>query len=485
MKPARFPRGTVLARSVQMTKLRSFVTWGVLSVSVVACGSNGNRGLTFVDGGAGHPASGSDGAAGAGGAEDAGGAEVSPCGAHLASSIPYVSTAGPSGGSYEGPAVVERSTSKELTLTFTLPMGVAGALPLHATISGLGATPLFTPGAKVWLKKNPAGDPSRTSPFGPVAGQSFSVYDKSGGRLLFGASDRVAGVLPSVPAANECTAPYDDGCGTGTITYRSTEVLGDSSIVIADAETRVVPVGGFDYDVTVTWRTFDVAASSRCADYFGPPGGMAMDVRARDLASLASKLATVALPVCARGNADQPTASFTLFEVSTRQAFEGPVVYVKRGRSSDTECFQFDPTSLPHDKPPVPMLEICVSPGLFKEPAVGQTLWASVPSYVVATLRTAQTGPLLLAAVNAIAGDPSAQQAIAPTLGVGVETRSGCAYALDEEGKETVRLQDLVFATTPPVVVASDTRSVVAIAGKDYDVWVTGLSGYRLTLAPH
>jgi hypothetical protein len=259
---------------------------------------------------------GSTGGLGTGGSAAVGGtggtSGANACGTHdrFGPSL-AVYTIGSAGGSpYDGPAIVEGSTNDELLLYFVLTgatggtggTGPDGGLPasnqaMHASIIGLDPMPLLPPGAKLWLSKDPAGKQETDVLMYGIAPWSISVRNRQGGDLLFGAARndfnaaaspvRIGAVTPDCTAANV----NPSGCTPGaSVTYSSVEVEGDAPVVIHDSVPGTVTLGGIEYDVRATAQKLS-AAGVTCMDYHSwDDSGVALDVRAKNLAALVAAL---------------------------------------------------------------------------------------------------------------------------------------------------------------------------------------------------
>src|SRR4051812_27901372 len=146
-------------------------------------GNAGSGGPAF--GGTGGGAAGTTGAAGSTGDNDAG---SMACGTHASRAWPSlaITTDGAGGASYDGPATIEGSTATTVTITFAPASGEAAR---HSTITGLSPMPQFSPGSNVWLSQIPIAQPPypNAASGGPIP-WAFSVRDRQGGRLLFGAT---------------------------------------------------------------------------------------------------------------------------------------------------------------------------------------------------------------------------------------------------------------------------------------------------------
>ncbi|HET6284430.1 MAG TPA: hypothetical protein VFH73_25965 [Polyangia bacterium] len=418
--------------------------------------------------------------------DDAAPADAGVCGAHGTFGPKLsVSTVGPRAGRYEGPALVERSTATELVLTFQpAGGGTANALPMHAKITELSPMPRLPIGAKVWLSKVPAGEAvSRgTFPFPPLPPWSISVRERQGGRLLFGAAHNPSNEVPSPIALGAvkpyCTTASPDMCLQGvSVTYATVDVTGDRTVAVHDSETSIVPIGGFDYDVRVTAQELTFSADAApCLDY-SPSTGVSVDVRARDLGTLIKTLEVSAPPACSEGNADFEGAIFEIANVNFNTGYVGPAVYSHRVDN----YFLFSVTGLTSLTGSPPMLQILAA-GLLKEPCAGEEFWASLTFGKwgsVAALRGPQRGPLLLASVAFARApfDATTASALAQALGVAADAQEHCPYASSDSpyaSNGVLSLWDVVFQTTPPVRVASQSAGMVPIAGRDYNAWVSG-----------
>ena len=218
-----------------------------------------------------------------------------------------VRTIGSAGGDpYDGPAIVEGSTSQELRLYFVLTgatggtggTGPDGGLPvgnqeIHVSITGLDPMPLLASGAELWLSKNPAGNQESEVLMYGIAPWSLSARNRQGGDLLFGAArnqfDTAASPVRIGTVTPDCTAldvdPYSCTPGAST-TYSSVEVEADTPVVIHDSVPGTVTLGGIEYDVRATVQQL---SSTRvvCMDHHDSDySGVALDIRAKNLADL-------------------------------------------------------------------------------------------------------------------------------------------------------------------------------------------------------
>lgn len=405
-----------------------------------------------------------------------------------------VQTIGSAGGDpYDGPAIVERSASDKLILYFVLPgatgstggTGPDGGLPagsqdIHATITGLDPMPLLAPGAKLWLSKNPAGNQESDVLMYGIAPWSISVRNRQGGDLLFGAARnqfdaaaspvRIGAVTPDCTAANV----NPSGCTPGaSVTYSSVEVEGDTPVVIHDSVPGTVTLGGIEYDVRATVQKLS-AAGAVCSDYHSSDdSGVALDVRAKNLADLVAALEVGDPPSCGEGNDPDRSTYFSMTEVSVSTTYEGPVFYL--GRDSyfpATYDFSIPGLSSETGSPPVLMIEGATP--ILSEPTVGQEFWLSFRNLDLQALREAEQGPVILAQ----SGSADAVPQLADLLGITVSAEATCTYAAPS------LLWDAAFETNPPVRVKSGTTGTLDIGGRSYGAWVWGLDALTITIYP-
>jgi hypothetical protein len=426
-------------------------------------------------GGAGQGGAGQGGVGPDGGAGSTGGTGVKMCGDRSSAVYDQSAYYGAFNSlSYDGPAIVERSPSSDTwnELVLALPPaaadGGAGALPLHVRISGLPTKATFPLGARVWLTKSAP----PTFGFGPAKPWSYTVRDKQDGRLLFAGGWNVAPTL-FAPLTFDHETPtctdtaYDDGCGMGTATYSSVDVHGDTTATIDDGQSATVRAGGVDYTVEIMSRNIYVMPTNRCGDYFGPYTGFAANAAVKDTTPLAGTFDVGAPIACGLENADQKQVGFSLYEIDSGTPYDGKVVYAKkRVQPGGLDCFDFTTTLTGADGAPA-LMEFCVSPGLFPEPAVGQALWATTKGYQLATLKSSQGGPLLLATVDqSVPFDATTKADLAAILGVPVDARQRCPYAAG------FTLWETTFGTTSPVVLGPSGHATPTIGSKTYDAWM-------------
>jgi hypothetical protein len=402
----------------------------------------------------------------------------SVCGKHdgFGPAIISVDVAGPAGGVYDGPAVVERSTADGLILYFES-SATDGGPPTawHAKLSVPDTVPTMPLGTKVWLSKHPAGN-LNVPPYQRQPGWWLSVREHEAGTLLFGAAMDESSVTEPIAAtvgAATCT-DHNPLCSSpeATITYQVVEVQGDVPVTIEDSQVATVAIAGVPYQVRVTAHR-ESAPSFGCGiDYFPEnAGGLALDVQAQDLKARIANLEQGAPPSCAQGNAPSIDAGFELYGVSASTRYDGPVVYEHQVGSSS---WMFSVPGLT----PVPVeLGVQLRGVPFVEPPVGTKLWATLPQIAIGALRESQQGPLIVASAYTLSAplqEPAASQ-LAQIFGVAVSAAKSCDYAapVDEGGSPTT-LWDLAFDTVPPVRVQSGELGKVQLGGKDYAVWVWG-----------
>ncbi len=406
-------------------------------------------------------------------------AAANKCGVRNYSSSAGVTVLGPDNVlPYEGPAIVERSVPNDLILAFT-PTGAA--TPAHARLFSL--PPKFSSlpvGAKVWIAKS--ADPPFLS-FGPALPAWFTLRDKKDGHFFMASgADAAAALYAPFTFDNKkatCTGPFDDQCASGTATYSSVDVHGDSTVAIEDGHTGTVPAGGVAYDVNIVSKTV-ANPIVRCGDYFGPDERFGVDIKAKDPASLVATLEMGPPIACALDNAEQKDVTFTFFDGSVN--YDDKIVYTKRCPTDGDDCFLFNLT-LPDANGAPSVVQILASPGLFPEPPAGQELWLT-NSDAATALRGPNHGPLLLVQVKAaVPFDAATKTEVASVVGFAVDTRDRCRYS---DNSSQTRLWDVTLATTTPVVVRPYGHSTATIGGRDFDAWMWEDSGrVGLTLAAH
>lgn len=471
----------------------SVVIWFGIGLGVAACQSELHTG----NGGPGDAATTAGGVAGATVGGTGGTSGSSGCGTHdrfgpkLA-----VGTVGSAGGdSYDGPAIVERSTSKELLLYFVLPGATGGTggtgpdsgLPastqdIHATITGLDPMPLLPPGAKLWLSKSPAGNQESGVLMYGIAPWSISVRNRQGGDLLFGAARNEFNVAASPvqigAVTPDCTAANvnPSGCTPGaSVTYSSVEVEGDPPVVIHDSVPGTVTLGGIEYDVRATAQKLS-AAGVTCEDYHSSDdSGVALDVQAKNLADLVAALEVGDPPSCGEGNDPDRWTSFEMTGVDVGATYEGPVFYLGRD-SYYPDAYDFSIPGLPGSTGSPSVLIIGNATPILSEPAVGQEFWLSFRDLDLQALREAQQGPVVLAQFWE-SGSADAFSQLAELLGITVSAEARCTYA-------ATLLWDAVFGTSPPVRVRSGTTGTLDIGGRSYGAWVWGFGTLSITIYP-
>jgi hypothetical protein len=275
---------------------------------------------------------------------------------------------------------------------------ISNGMPAHATVDGLNPMPLLSAGTKLWLSAT-ATVSNRCGVVGEsLLGRSFSVRDRQGGTLLFGAAtnqfDAPASPVQVGAGTPICTAEgiNPDGCSPGsTVTYSSVILAGDTPVVARDSEAATVSLDGVAYDVRVTAQQ-RTGGTVTCADYCGF-GGVALDVQATHLTDLIAGLEVGAPPACGQGNDPERDLFFGLYGVPLGSTYEGSVTYKGRYASDPTE-YDFAAAGLVGTAGAPTGLEIGGAEQLLPEPAVGQSFWLSYPSFRTQALRVAEQGPL-------------------------------------------------------------------------------------------
>jgi hypothetical protein len=369
---------------------------------------------------------------------------------------------------FDGPAIVERSASKELVLAYA-----PAPLPSHLSIVGLTRTPKLPLGTKVWLSMGIHSGPA-TAPFpGGVPKYWLAVHDREGGHLLLGAGysppPSLLAPLTFADGRVTCSGSYSDYCGSGTATYSSVAVHGDATVFVDDGQTRTVRADGLEYEVAVMSRTIELTnRSPGCA---GPGDGFAVDVQAKDLSSLGATLDVGPPIACARGNAEVESVAFSLSEIASGTPYDGPVVYKDRRVSGASECFTFT-TELEVGAGRFAPIEFCAPPGRFRQPTVGQEFWATTTSFRLGALKSPNGGTLLLgtAFLDTSLKEPTGAQ-LESVLGIRVQPRVKCTYATKPDGSKS-SLWEVVLGETAPVVVETSGHALVSIGTGTYDVWM-------------
>jgi hypothetical protein len=307
--------------------------------------------------------------------------------------------------------------------------------------------------------------------FGPAKPWSYSVRDKKDGRLLlasgWGVATTLFAPLTFDHQSTTCSGAYDDGCGSGSATYSSFDVHGDSTVTIDDGQSATVRAGGVDYAVELMSKNIEISAfSDRCADYSGPYTGFGVNAAIEDTTPLVGTFDVGAPIACALENADLKQVNFSFYDVDFNTAYDGKVVYAKRGQPGGNDCFDFTTTLTGADGTPA-LMEFCVSPGLFTEPTVGQAFWATTTGWQLGALKSSNGGQVLLAAVNqSVPFDTTAKADLAAVLGVPVDARQRCPYAAG------YALWETTFGTTSQVILGPSGHATPTIGGKSYDAWM-------------
>jgi hypothetical protein len=367
---------------------------------------------------------------------------------------------------YDGPAIVERSTERELLLSIEQESG--DVTTLHVGLTGLTPMPLLARGTKLWLAKNPLPDPPFSFVDAPAV--SVSVRDVQDGTLLFGAAyedfSSVASPVGISDVTPLCTVPTSNTCLLGgTVTYSSVTVAGDTPVVVKDGESGVIALNGEPYDVWVTAREEKADGLASCPDYL-PVSGVAVYVQSARLAELVPTLEVGPGPACGHGNDPDVSLYFGFYGASTGMMHEGVVTYA--GPDIDRpDAYVFEvPGLVSFTEKPV-MLSIAGAVALMPEPELGQEFWLSFPGPDAHALRESEGGPVVLAQSWGGQGYDAAGT-LGNLLGVEVSLEETCAYA------PPIPLLETVFATEPEVRVASGTTETLVIGGRTYRVWALG-----------
>jgi hypothetical protein len=434
--------------------------------SEMAGGTSGVAGTAGASGGV----AGTAATAGTAGAGNAGAAGTGECGPRdvLPPSL-WSGTLEPDGvvlePSYDGPAIVERSTEMELLLS--LEQGSGDVPTLHVSLSGLMPMPLLARGTKLWLAKNPLPDPPFSFVDAPAV--SVSVRDSEDGTLLFGSAyDDFSSVASPVGISDVtplCTVPTPNTCLMGgTVTYSSVTVAGDTPVVVEDGDSGVIALNGEPYDVWVTAREEKINGLPACPDYI-PASGVAVYVQATRLEELLATLEVGPGPACGQGNDPDVSLYFGFYGVSAGTTHEGVVRYV--GPDIDRpDAYLFEVPGLVSLTDQPARLSIAGAVALMPEPELGQEFWLSFPGLNAQALRESEGGPVVLAQSWGIEGD--APGTLGNLLGVEVTLEETCAYT------PSIPLLETVFATEPEVRVASGTAGTLVIGGRTYGVWAWG-----------
>lgn len=418
------------------------------------------------------------------------------CGTHAGfGSQLEVSTLGPSeGGPFDGPAVVERSTSADISLYFEqLSPNDSAAVVRRMKLTGLNPMPRLPVGSRVWLSKDRAGAATTLPPYQRTPGFAWTLRTEEGGAVLMGAavnSTSAAAPVSLSEREDSCSDPHPPYCfseveGDAQMIYESVLVEGDVPLRLEDSGSGVVMLDGRPYDVRVSASHMAVGQSTTCAADFFPAnyGGLAVDVRARDWDELVAGLPQAEPLACVQGNDLAVTEFFSLLGVGASTRYEGVVTYQQKEAIASRQPFE----RLTFGTPDLPSLgdygsgfSLELTPGIFREPELGAALWVSFPSLDVQSLRESEHGPLLLATASylsmPLAGAQEQQLELA--LGVPVHAEERCGYVAEAGySQEPVALWDLVVETDPPVLAKSGERTKVEIEGRDYVMWVWG-EGY-------
>jgi hypothetical protein len=363
------------------------------------------------------------------------------------------------GATYDGPAVVERSTALDLVVAITLDPASGGAGgasttsagTTHVSLTGLDPMPIMPLGSQVWLSGNLDGPG-----YIDCADAGFAIAVRAGasGSLLFGATNNPyrASPVPIGDFTPYCTAPDPTSLPGQRVTYSAVEVQGDATRVVHDGEPASITIDGVPYDVAATARTYT--------------GGVY--IQAQDLASLVSQLPVGELPACAQGNDPDPGVRVGLLYLDSNATYEGPVSYASLDASNQALTFEV-PLAGPTSTPPT----VSVYPAtLFSEPSPGQQFWfSSLPTPWGGALLEREGGPVVAAWVLWPGpNEPTTLAWLADLLGVTVSVENRCAYGTGIDG--TRWLVDVTLGTTPPVLLTSGSTVTFDLAGHRYAAWL-------------
>ena len=405
-------------------------------------------------------------------------AECGPAGATSVVRAGYIDSSAPMGGSpetYGGATIVHRSTRAELLLVAeSTETSDLAAPPYRFRLSG-SELPLFPAGARVYLTKEPAGNPAPVPLYQKRPGYAWSLRDREAGTLLMGSSvdspTSVAAPLHARIEADICSTPNSWCEGSDSAIIRqSVELSADSSVVLDSGESRIVAIKGNDYRVQVlAHRATAASEPGSCRPDYFPQNDTLLLVNAfaADLESRIQDLDRSELPDCIHGNDPPADVGFSLYEVPISTIYEGPVFFRSFEPSNYGEIL-FDVPALAASGSVPASLGIVAPPETFDPPAAGTEYWAEY-SLDVATLREAQRGPIVFASTfSLVPFSESIESQLSLALGIGVFAERHCDYA---SGSETVALWDLVFDTDPPTRVRSGEINDLTYDGHDYSVW--------------
>lgn len=243
------------------------------------------------------------------------------------------------------------------------------------------------------------------------------------------------------------------------MTYGKAEVASDTPVTVVSGQPTTFVLGGVTYDVL-----FDAESAQVAPGHCGWATNRArIDVRAQDLAERAVQLPTGTLPACSQGNDPSRTIYFYLEGPPAPWAAE--VVYVGYVSYIGHQfgLVQADPS----DGQPIEELRGHAQEVL-PAPEIGAPFWLSVESDQLQALFESEGGPLVVARDDLTSPSPGPLPDLEALLGVGVTLEVTCAY------DRSTNLWDVVFATEPPVRVATGTIETITIGGRNYHVWLGG-----------
>lgn len=437
-------------------------------------------------GGAGDGGDESGGVGGSGGS--AGGR---PCGLPTVSSIGLQAlTLGPSGGVYDGPATVERSTDRDLLLYFEAPelQAAEGTAVRRVSITAQRALPVLPVGAQLWLSKEPAGElPANDLP-GPNPARAFSVRDRQGGKLLLGwsANSSSSAAPIALGAASDVCAEQNPYCKAddARLVHQRLELLGDETVTLADGETGTLKLDGLEYDAHVFATRATIGGGKCYPDYLPAERDFFIELLARSPELITAGLPLGEPPSCSDGNDAAAETFFSLYGLNGDTPYVGAVVYTGLDRDVQPGAFKFDvPGVAPQNGDASVFVLLKATPGTFTPPAVGTQLWLDMPDLNVQALRKSQGGELVMATVHGarapLETEPDRKAVIERTLGLSLGAQRRCDYV---ELNGVQALWDLVIAREPTILAKSGERTRFELDGTRSEVWVAGYSALNFTI---
>jgi hypothetical protein len=457
-------------------------------VLVIGCGSVSGAGDSPEAGGGSNGGSASqNGGSGTGGS--AGLAAVGNC--EQSESNQSLSEATGASFSYDGPALVERSTHDELRLVYPSDQaavdGVAAPWAHSAfLVQGENEWPIIPLGTELWLTR----DPWR---YGSVPGGlyfprlswAFTLRSHQAGPILAGAAFSADGVqtaawpLTVLGVSQTASCERSDSCATDR--YWSIDFQAETPVTLQPGQQALMRLGGAEY--TVRGSAWTTSSRHTCADFEGG-SYLSFGLWSRDLESALAGALVRELPRCVVGNAPDVQA---LMSSELPGSYDGPVFYRGRGSmDADYERFEFATEATAGA---APELHVRVTPGVFTEPEMGREFWLTTTPLSsgngwLNVLRDPRRGPFWLASVSAslpLSAEDSS--AIDSALEVPVTATEACVYGTTQGAMTThsagttsnVSLWDVSFGTAPPTVVGSQSLGEVVLSGNAYGVWASAL----------